>query len=267
MKKQINDKGITLLELCLALFIGSIVVVGVYSLHHQSVNQYMRQESNNVMHSNTSKIINFVTDALIQAGADLPQDENVIVVDSNNLKTVTILVNPTGAYHSFTNTTSLKARVKVTDASPFVGRSQIWFRRAVPVGFSTLTIDKNLTSGNFVNGVDTLNDSIAFTSSQSFNIGDAIYIKQTEKITHSHASKKLTIEIDSILSVLSDNVDTFNICFYSLDKQPQYSWKNMKVCSLYVVIKSAGIEKNCTDCADQYKRIRYSKLFYLRNKV
>ncbi|MBD3346014.1 MAG: hypothetical protein GF401_13205 [Chitinivibrionales bacterium] len=263
MKKIIkSDKGITLLGLLIAVVIGGLVLMGLMRVFIASVNSYSTEEKLIDMKHTSYMTMNKIKEFFMEAGVDLPEDEDVITFNGDY---VTIKVNRSAAYHAFDAALDTN-QAPVEDARGFIGYQTVWKKTPgqTPEQYS---IDISQNTPPWEKGVDTTNDAVYLAQSVSFAPDDELYAYKTYSFKHDPSSAKVYMTVDGYEDILADNISEFMIKFYDTHKDSKVEktdWADMRVCSLRVVGKTSspvGMGRG------EVKETALTKMFYLRNKI
>ena len=116
----------TLVELLVTLIAGALVIAGIFRLLLTTNSAYTTQEQLVDVNLNTQFASEYLSEALTQAGADLPTEGMEVLITrpsaSTMSDTVTIKVNPTRAVASPLSDVAIGAtQIPVLDAAPFAG--------------------------------------------------------------------------------------------------------------------------------------------------
>lgn len=266
-----SQNGITLVALLVAIALSGILLTSVVTLFVNSTAGYAAEQQRLEMSRNSDIALGTISNLLMQAGADIPKDEPVIEFNQDSTRDLCLLVNEQGAHcmirAQHLNTQSLP----VDDASRFLGLSVLRFRENdSDPSFSTLAIDTLFSEGDFMGGIDTVNDSIRLTQTRSYYTGDQLYHYATTRIVADTVARYLAVvsetlegEKDSV--VLADNVKGFGVYFYTEDKFSASSWETMVACSLAIGIHAGRATKRHTD--PESNVFWRSRSFVMRNKM
>ncbi|MBD3319695.1 MAG: hypothetical protein GF350_01210 [Chitinivibrionales bacterium] len=258
------QKGVTLLGLLLAVVLGGIILLGLMRVFMTSVKSYSAEEKLIEMKRSTNRTINKIKEFFMEAGVDLPEDEDVITFDGDY---VIIKVNRTGAYHCFDEDVD-SDQIPVEDARGFIGYESIW-RKTPGDAAAQVTIDISKNTSPFEKGIDTTNHVLYLTTTESFVPDDELYAYKTYKFRHDPTTNTVYVTIDGYEDVLAENIEEFFVKFYDTHrdaKTEQTDWADMRVCSLFV----KGITDSRVSAgtgSGEFKEMSLSKIFYLRNKI
>lgn len=258
-----NPFGVTLIELIIAISLAFLVITGIVTLIRASTDTFTHCESAIQLREKLFHTLDQVSESIMQAGADLPEKRIAIQKLSNN--SISIIVNQTGGKYTFPQNTTVSNfpyKLSLPNANFFFGVSKI--RKISGSTLSTININTNMNSGNFVCGIDTLNDSISFQTNQSFTKGDMIFTEDSSCYFHDNTSKSLIYFYKSTTCTLSSNIEIFSIHFFSTSGNTATTWDKMQICSLFVQVRSSVPAKGAP--GDGYRRLSSYRKFFLRNK-
>lgn len=266
-----SASGITLLELMVAIVVSSIVIIGLARLFSTTVDHYSMQTQLSELHENTQYAVKYLSDAIMQVGADLP-DSGIAIFEQPyaGADSVAVLVNPRGAAHYVERTTTGVKVLAVDDASAFIDRygRELKILRKPYVRWDAVeeySFDIAYTSdGAFSGGVDTINDSIAVSKAMDLERGDAIFAYLIE----SYYLDSMKLYHDD--NVVAENIDSMAITFYdSTGTTATTEWDDARSAEVCVRGRTSSPIRGYTDPneGDAYKRLTLRMKFRLRNKA
>jgi prepilin-type N-terminal cleavage/methylation domain-containing protein len=262
-----NRKGVTLIEMLIAVFIGSLAVLGIYSLFSSSLRTYNLQEQMSGMYQNGTYSIKKISELLMQAGADLPQKNYTVLfalaASPDNFR---IKVNPNSSKYTFASNLINNDKIIMADASAFQGCDSLVRDSA----------DTFSTVGHLlVYGIDTVkvlpaaNDTIClFTNSYGkFYTGTTIYGFKTVSYYFNQGNVYCD---DGTPYIMCDNMDTMKIIYYDNNHAALTTpnWSQMFSALVYVRARTSVPDPKyrCPGYNDGYRRLPMSIDVRFRNK-
>ncbi len=263
--------GFTLLELLVAVVVSSIVIIGLARLFSTTVDHYSTQTQLSELHENTQYAVKYLSDAIMQMGADLP-DSGIAVFEQEyeGADSIALLVNPRGAAKYVEQTRTAVNVLAVDDASAFIDRydRDLTILRKPYVRWDPVeeySLDAGYTSdGDFSGGVDTTNDSIAISGTMDLERDDAIFAYLVE----SYYLDSMKLYHDD--NVVAENLDSLAITFYdSTGNTATTEWDEARSAEVCVRGRTSSPIRGYTDPKhnDAYKRLTLRMKFRLRNKT
>ena len=261
-----SSGGFTFASLLVAIVVAAIVLVGLTRLFSTAINDFTSQKSVGDMRMAAKNSTDAMAAIIRQAGFGLPDSDAAVQV-SPQRDTLTLHVNERGAYQAISN--SLAGRtIPVGDALPFFRARKITRLRATsPAQFDTLSVDTTRNTGNFVNGIDTVGDSIYLTASATLLPGEVIYTPKLCRYYVDNATKELRVSIDGSTNLLSQNIDTVRFRFFDFAGAGVTGWESMQKCSLQVTARSSRVGRSGTASPDGYGRFTLKRQIVLRNHL
>ncbi len=124
-KFEATRSGFTLLEMLIAVFLGGLVLLGLFRIYRNSLYSYNLQEQIGEMHQNANYTMHLLTEKLMQAGANLPETSfTVIYVKPDRPDSIVIMENQTMAEYVFPVVIANTKFIPVMDASRFTQLSK-----------------------------------------------------------------------------------------------------------------------------------------------
>ncbi len=238
-----SEQGLTLVGLLIALTITAVIITGVVRLLSTSLDSTSENHSRLRMEQIAVRALSAISELIVQAGANLPAAEPSLSFSGNG-DTLYVLRNPKGALFTFKFSVNNKRKVYVEDADPFLGATTV--QRIIPPStISQLTVSA-YSAGDFISGVDTTNDSLRFSSLESYSAGEQIYLKQKDCIWLDSNTRELKHRILGTDLILAENVDSLQISFFELDGTATTVWTDIRTCSMRIVV-SMGEKTHAID--------------------
>jgi prepilin-type N-terminal cleavage/methylation domain-containing protein len=264
-----EQRGFTLVEVLIAIFIGTLAVLGVYRLFSSSLRSYNLQEQLTGMYQNSTYTIKKMSELLMQAGADLPaKNYTVIYATSAHPDSFSMKVNPNGAKFTFNSDLINNDKIIIPDASAFVACDSIV--RDSADTFSTIghmlvyKIDRVKTPS----GVD---DTVILLagSNGKFYAGTTIYGFNTVSyyLRGTQICYKDTMP-DNADTLLADNIDSLRIIYNDKTHSPTTSWATMFSAYIYIRARTSQPDPRykCPGFNDGYRRLPMTTEVKFRNK-
>jgi prepilin-type N-terminal cleavage/methylation domain-containing protein len=253
-----NRRGLTLVEVLISIFIGSLAVLGVVRLFSSSLRAYNLQEQLTGMYQNGTYTIKKISEVLMQAGVDLPQyNFAVLHVSSARPDSFSIRLNPTGAVYVLPVTFMDSSNIHVPDST------SVAFKPCSLMVRDSLSID-SLLSKYSITSVDTgLLPTIHINSAGNFFLGSTIYGY------NAIAYYKKGNVICSNTDTLAENIDSFCVIFYDRSHTATTTtWDSMFTASIYVRTRTSQPDPQykCPGFNDGYRRLPMSTEVRFRNK-
>lgn len=259
--------GFTLVELLVALVVAGIFVLGASRFLSNTIAHYSMQEQMAHTHQNAQYAMRFMTDLLMQAGADLP-DSGIVIIEQGSIgsDSITLLRNRSGGVQIFANIVVTSRSLLVENAAGFIktdDRSLTLvkkpYERRNPV--EQFTIDEGYSAGDFHQGVDTINDSIRLSKPIGFDRGDGLYAYVTDEY---YLADEALYENDDIIV---QGIDSLSITFLDSSGAATDEWDLMWGVDLCVRGVSSGVLRGYDEYADHRFRVTLTNRFRLRNRA
>ncbi len=259
--------GFTLVELLVALVVAGIFVLGATRFLSNTIAHYSMQEQMAHTHQNAQYAMRFLTDLLMQAGADLP-DSGIVIVEQGSIgsDSITLLRNRGGGVQIFPNIAVASRSLLVEDAVGFVKTDKRSltlvkkpYERRNPV--ELFGIDESYSTGDFHHGVDTINDSIRLSEPVGFDRGDGLYAYVTD---YYYLSDETLYENDDIIV---RGIDSLSITFLDSSGAATDEWDLMWGVDVCVRGVSSGVLRGYDEYADHRFRVTLTNRFRLRNRA
>jgi prepilin-type N-terminal cleavage/methylation domain-containing protein len=261
-----KQKGVTLIEILVAVFIGSLAVLGIYRLFSSSLRSYNLQEQMSGMYQNSTYTIKKISEILMQAGADLPQKNyTILFAQSSNPDNFRIRVNPNGSKYKFTSNLIDNDKIIMADASAFFGCDSLV--RDSADTFSTI-------GHLLVYEIDTVkvlpaaNDTIILksVSNAKFYAGTTIF--GYKSVLYYFDLGNVYCKDTSGVSIVTDNMDTVRIIYYDKNHATTTTWSQMISALVYVRSRTSVPDPKykCPGYNDGYRRLPMSTEVRFRNK-
>jgi prepilin-type N-terminal cleavage/methylation domain-containing protein len=253
-----NQRGMTLIEVLIAIFIGTFAVLGIYRLFSSSLRSYNMQEQLTSMYQNGTYTIKILSEVLMQAGADLPQYKFTIlkVSSPNNFY---LRVNPTGAVYELSLPT-------LTNVSKIPDSLAVPFMACDSIVADSLSLDSSLKLYD-ITSVDTQPppkwDTIRLNSSGTFYQGSTIY--GYKAISYYKQGNAICSNTDT----LAENIDSFCVIYYNKSHTATTTiWDSMFTAKIYVRTRTSLPDPRykCPGFNDGYRRLPMSTEVRFRNK-
>jgi hypothetical protein len=262
--------GVTLVELLVALTLSSVVVLALSEVYRSTLFGYNLQTQTSSTQQCTYYMATMLQDAFLQVGADLP-DSGLAVIEMGSAcdDSVAVKVNPRGGTCQFEDSVYCPAgtrRIPVSDARGFVKRDArplVLAKRKSDHSQAVvlLSINESCNSGNFHDGVDTVGDSLALSTSVDFGPHDVLYAYVTDYFVL-HGST-LCRNGDT----LTEGIDSLAFCFRDSTGAATSQWDDMRTARITVRGVTAGSHPNYKGTADHRPRLAVEKVFRLRNRL
>ncbi|MBD3319777.1 MAG: hypothetical protein GF350_01635 [Chitinivibrionales bacterium] len=241
-------RGLTLIGLLIAMVIGAFILTAMSRLFTGSVESFTAEEQLLDIRHTANTTIERLRNIFMEAGVDLPLDENVIYYDNGD---IIVKVNRSGAYYQFAKDITTN-EVVVDNGNAFAGENSVWKKNygENPVSLSLSSVADN---------------TLIFTAEHNFLLGDELYLYETHRYHYNENANKLTVSIDgNSPSLIASNINDISVEFYydPTSKNVTEAWDSMRVCSLYVNVESPIKKKSGNPM-----EIEMNKIFYLRNKI
>lgn len=264
-----GSRGVTLVELLVAVFIAGACLTGVMRVLSTNLNMYWLQNQIMEMQQNVHQTGRVFEELMLQIGADLPDTGLVVLgLASSGDDSLEVKVNPRGAnvyFHDSAATTAARC-LKVPDALGFVktdSRALVLVKRFGDRNkpCSLLSIDESKGSGNFVSGVDTTGDSICLTGAAKFQRGDGLYAYVVDRYYRRGTCVMKNTD------TLSENIDSLAFVFSDSSNAATVNWYLMRTVTLRVrgvtPLRQAHYKVN----ADGRPRYLITSTLRLRNRL
>jgi prepilin-type N-terminal cleavage/methylation domain-containing protein len=251
-----KQRGFTLVEILIAVVVGSLAVVGIYRLFSASLRSYSLQDQVAGMYQNGTYSIKKISELLMQAGVDLPpKNYTVLFAQSSRPDSFCIKVNPNGARYTFTSNLINSDSIPITNAASFAGCDSL-LKDSLDTSFTVYQIQ----SVDTASAMDTIHLKIG--SHATFYAGTTIYGFKTV----SYSFKARTIYCNS--DTLADNIDSMAIVYYDKNHAATTSWTQMVTANIYIRSRSAKLDLRykCPGFNDGYRRVPMSTEVRFRNR-
>ncbi len=262
MKKNLqetplNARGVTLLELLIAIAAGALVILGVYNLLMSSIWSYNLQNQTTDMYQNATYTIKRLSEDLAQVGADLPEQYyTVIFTASATSSDVTVRINKKGGMFAIIKDT---AYAKIPLFPDSVGLAF--------AGADSLLLDTGGWAGSV--GIDNVKtginpDTILIHSNMTFHATNLIFAASTTRYFLSGTN----FCVDSAANVQAENIDSLSMTFRDKNYAPTTNWSQMSSVTLYVRARTATPDPKykCPGFGDGYHRLALTMDLRFRNR-
>lgn len=262
-----SEAGLTLIGLLVAVVVSGIFLAGLTSFFSRSTQNYSAQRQLLENQQGAQTTIEELTEALMQAGANIPSVDTAVLLPNTNGDTIHLRVNPNGAEHLFVEGI-IAQTIDVGDAKLFMDESHlVHLHNTYPPVFEDLYVDTTYTTGDFVEGVDTVNNKIHLTTTPTFYTRDLLYVKKPLSYYLDYSSNQVKIvDTDGTEEPLADNVDTLRVRFFDSDGNQTMTWFDAVQCSLSVTVKAPTSSINYSKHSDGKRRLTMKRQFHFRNK-
>lgn len=269
-EKSSFRRGVTLVELLVAISAASLVILGLSRLFVSSVDSHAAQVALTDLTQNTQYAQRYVVDVVMQIGSDLPDSGlGVYRMSPSRKDSIEVLKNDGGGTTYFGRVVPATLAFPVEGAVRFKSRDTTRIPTIVKkpydrrLAVELYQLDVGFSSGGWSKGIHLAGDSLRVTSSVSFDRGDMLYAYIVEryylrdnKLYHNNA-------------VVCENIDSVAITFYTVSGALATGWDDAANAEVAVRGRTGGPLKGFNDAAhgDSYKRTLLTMKFRLRNKV
>jgi Tfp pilus assembly protein PilW len=249
-----SKKGLTFVELLIAISLSAVVFTGILRIYSSSVNSYNLQEQLSEMHQNAKFTINCLSEELMQAGASLPDTGfDIINAVSGKTDSFSLYVNRKGATWTFSCDTQYVKKIAIPDAQLFVGSDTI-IKLGIKKDVSIYQVAAINTSAD--------PDTIQFTSAYNFYRTETIYALNC--ISYFLSGTNFCRDTPSY--ILSENIDSLSVTFYQKNGNISNSWSTMAYARILVRARTANAVEKKQSGSDGYKRLTLTLDVRFRNR-
>jgi prepilin-type N-terminal cleavage/methylation domain-containing protein len=253
-----NDRGFTLIEVIIAIFISSLIILGLFRLFSVSLWSYSTQEQLTDMTQNARFTIKEMGDVLMQAGADCSVARDTIIKPQGSVcSACTVKVNPRGGYFQITGPiTPATYSLVVTNASSF---NPVYAPLFFKAPFDT-TVSVSIDT---IDSVHQATNCIYFHPAAAFSKNDVVY----SFVNNYYYLHGTDFCLNSDANVLAENIETLTLTFLDVNAAQTALWKNMMSVQLVVIARTSLPDARYKGYSDHRRRLRLTYNFRLKNKV
>jgi len=264
-----SSKGVTLIELLIAIILSSIVILGAFRFFQGIQKNYTVGDQVNVRNQNVQYALNKLSDIISSAGASL--DSAVSAITVVNDSSIIIITNPRGGIYTFpADMASVSYTIPVDNHAGYINAPYIFRHQYNSTVTEILPIDITYNiAGTFVKGIDTAQGQDAIRLSplvggggRKMQAGDVICAMDSIK----YYLKAGNICIDADTAVLAENIDSLNIKFLTtvLPRTYTTSWGSMQFASLFVRGRTSQKDPSYPG---GYRRTQFAITFPIKSRI
>lgn len=259
--KQYGQRGVTLVEMLVAMVASGIVLAGIAYLFGISLRSYRLQNEITEMHQNAHYTIKRLSEVFMEAGSDLP-DTGIAIISRTAADNVTLIVNPRGGVHDFSyDIVTATATVPLDDASGFLHADSVIHEYASGSAPELLGISSVDTS--------TVPNTLTLSAACTYARNDALYSFERRKYYHDNVTNNLVCLARGDTTVLSEDIESITFDFYDKDRNnANNSWDDMLFVTIALTAKTPLADNRYTHPTegDGYRRLSLDMELRLRNR-
>jgi prepilin-type N-terminal cleavage/methylation domain-containing protein len=251
--------GFSLLEVLVALAASGLLLWGLTRFYKDSTKAYDLQSQIQERDQNAHFTVKWLTEALQQAGASLPDTGYAILTASGGTPASTIVLgsNPRGGIYfvSSPGPGSL-TKAPVGDTAQFTKAAYALVDYVDPAR----GIVKRRIAGK-KKGASGAADTLLLSSSLPFplSVGDVIYAYNEQTVALSGGN----LTVDGL--VFAENIDSLQFLFYDSSRTATTAWARMRSATIKVTARTPHPDPALA--GDGYRRISISMNIFLRSRV
>jgi prepilin-type N-terminal cleavage/methylation domain-containing protein len=265
MSQSASEKGLTLVEVTVALVVSGILIVGLVRFFRDFNRSYNNQEQVADRDQNAHYTVKRLSEAFMAAGANLPAKGWAMInmPEGNPGPRLVISVNPRGGVQYLAAPLVNASEIPVDDAKGF---SKAAYVLADPQAEGLATqrhaIDRNYNADGFAKGIKPTGTGaiVRLTGSVTLDIGDAVYAYDEEDFRLQDGN--LTLDGN----VLAENIQNLTFTVLTSNQTPTGQWSAMRSGRIKVTARTRAPDPNY-DKNDGYRTLDLSMDVLLRNRL
>ena len=270
-----RQRGFSLVEILIAMVVGTILGVAVVRFYKDSYRAYSMQDQIQERDQNAHFVETKFVELLQQAGSSLP-DSGWTVISQSGPSTV-LGNNPRGAEQFNGVDLAFSYFVPISDAAQWSNTGNVLLNiyhvlvdYANPaVATRKYQIDQSYNSNGFVNGIKDNPvgmDSLRLTVPISLSVGDRIYGYREDQFQVSGGDLLVLPNGNAAAQmVLAENIDSLGFTFRDGTGAATLNWKKMKSVSFTVRARTAKADPKLPPPG--YRKITIPMNVILRNRI
>lgn len=264
-----GKRGVTLIELLIAIVLSAIVIIGAVNFFRGIQKNYTLADQVNDCNQNVQYAMKKLVEVFEQAGSGLDSSITAITVNGANHNDISMVINPYGGY--FTLTDDMPAtgtHIPAANASGFKKTYYCYRHLYNSVNTEILHLDTN--TGNpagFSHGIGTNNDSILLIAADSRKMLAGDVICSIDYFRYFLQGTNICIKQDAQDSVvLAENIDTLRITFLKSDMATAATtWQDMCFTTIFICGRTALPDPKYP--GDGYRRTSQHMTVSIKSKI
>jgi prepilin-type N-terminal cleavage/methylation domain-containing protein len=251
--------GFSLLEVLVALAAAGILLFGLTRFFKDSSHAYDMQSQIAERNQNAHFSVDFLTEALQESGANLPDTGIALITPSGALPcgSITLGVNPRGGLYFISSASPANLfKVPVADTSSFEEAEYVLVDYLSP---ARATIKRPISGKKkgAAGALDTLLLSIPLP--YQLGIGDIVYAYKEDVLALSGGN----LTVDGV--VVAENIDSLKFNFYDAARTATTAWSRMRSARIDVTARTARPDPGLS--GDGYRRLSLNMTVFLRSRI
>lgn len=265
MSRKDSEKGLTLVEVTVAIVVSGILIVGLVRFFKDFNRSYNNQEQVADRDQNAHYTVKRLSEAFMSAGANLPSKgwAMISLPEGNPGPRLVISVNPRGGVQYMAAPLFNALEIPVDDPKGFAKAAYVLVDpQADGLATTRNAIDRNYNADGFANGIKPTGTGaiIRLTGSVTLAVGDAVYAYDEEDFRLQDGN--LTLDGN----VLAENIQNLSFAALTANQTPTNQWSAMRSGRIKVTARTRARDPHY-DQNDGYRKLDLSMDVLLRNRL